>query len=105
MEKQDGQAMSETKHTPKPWVAIGTSVRKKGGGKISQSRPRGAAPEAWGEIEATLVADARLISAAPELLEALTRIMAELPTNLDWLDPHLEAEAKNAIAKATGGTL
>lgn len=47
-------------------------------------------------------ANAQLISAAPDLYEALNRIIAELPSNRDWLDPVLEAQAKDALEKAIG---
>lgn len=46
-------------------------------------------------------ANARLIAAAPDLLFALKRIVTELPAKRDWLDPEIEAFAKDAIAKAT----
>ena len=43
---------------------------------------------------------ANLHKAAPDLYEALRRIMDELPQKRDWLDPVLEQEAKAALAKA-----
>jgi hypothetical protein len=48
---------------------------------------------------------AYLWAAAPELLFALKRLVDELPTKRDWLDPLLEAIAKDAIAKAEGSKL
>ena len=55
-----------------------------------------AAPDPRGQ------ANARLISAAPELLAALRCIVADLPLSRDWLDPDLEKQARAAIAKAAG---
>lgn len=55
--------------------------------------------------KATEIANARLISAAPELLDALetlcNRIELESATPLDW--PSYK-HARDAIAKATGAT-
>jgi hypothetical protein len=45
---------------------------------------------------------AALLSAAPELYEALSQIISDLPTRRDWLDPVLEKMAKAALAKARG---
>jgi len=42
----------------------------------------------------------RIRAAAPELLRALKGIMECLPTRRDWLDPVVEADARDAIAKA-----
>jgi hypothetical protein len=48
------------------------------------------------------MADLNLIAAAPDLLEALDRLINELPSNKDWLDPVVEKHALYAIAIATG---
>jgi hypothetical protein len=49
-----------------------------------------------------LVANSRLIAAAPELLEALTRIAEELDTEFDSMEKHIAVKiARAAIAKAT----
>ena len=45
---------------------------------------------------------AALISAAPELFEALEAIVNDLPINRDWLNPDYENMAYAAIAKAKG---
>jgi hypothetical protein len=52
---------------------------------------------------ATREANARLISAAPEMLEALKAIIRDLPAKRDWLDPVIEAQAKAAINRAERG--
>lgn len=46
-------------------------------------------------------ANARLIAAAPLLLEALKGLLENLPERRDWLDPDVERFAKAAIEKAT----
>ena len=45
---------------------------------------------------------AALISAAPDLFEALAAIVNDLPINRDWLNPDYENMAYAAIAKAKG---
>lgn len=87
-----------SKHTPGPWswytrnghrVAIDGS----GGAEVARAEEYGAS--AWIEVSED---DARLIAAAPELLEALQRLV-------DAVDPESTGwdEAVAAISKATGG--
>ena len=47
-------------------------------------------------------ANARLIAAAPELLEALEMLMPQEPREADSYDAAMWANARQAIAKATG---
>lgn len=93
--------MSAHKHTPGPWHSTGRYVGS-GHAKMNicecsdNSGCWSNAPEA--------VANARLIAAAPELLEALLA-MTEL---VEWAKQCFVFEAdtdraKSAIAKATGG--
>lgn|SRR3990167_1927065 len=56
-------------------------------------------PKEWDEMQE---ANARLIAASPELFHCLKRIIEELPSRRDWLDPQLEYESRAAIAKAEG---
>lgn len=44
--------------------------------------------------------DAKLIAKAPDLYRILARIIEDLPTKRDWLDPELEREAKEVLAGA-----
>ncbi|HBC94336.1 MAG TPA: hypothetical protein DCZ10_15915 [Pelotomaculum sp.] len=55
-----------------------------------------------GTGKGTMEANARLIAAAPDMYEALKRIMDELPAKRDWLDPVSEQMALAALAKAEG---
>lgn len=103
--------MSETKHTPGPWSVTGKqfsgSVRVSAG---SGSDLNGlvaicdAGDYARSKVEGA--ANARLIAAAPELLEALVWMVANDDTNeadegnAYWVDGLHRARA--AIAKATG---
>ncbi len=57
----------------------------------------------FGKTDAECAANARLCASAPELLFALSQIIADLPAKRDWLDPDLERIAKEAILKSTGG--
>jgi hypothetical protein len=100
-----------TKHTPGPWSFEPAS-------KIGEHWAAGAAhgvtandnKDRWrGYVTNVLAnspnaeANARLIAAAPELLEALQALLAwaeTKPTRLD--DDRLQAAAALAIAKATG---
>ncbi len=101
--------MSETaKHTPGPWEAKGKSVR------TTNHTTQGSAPNGYeggicncmgrrmgprSGIDETAEANARLIAAAPEMLDALEEVL-----------PHLERfgyadsskMVRNAIAKAKG---
>lgn len=52
--------------------------------------------------QASTEANVFLISAAPELYEALRAIITDLPSNRDWLDPVVERAAKDALKKARG---
>jgi hypothetical protein len=47
-------------------------------------------------------ADARLMASAPELLEALQMLMPQEPREADGYDAAMWANARQAIAKATG---
>jgi len=85
------------KHTPGPWELIGkqgTAVWA--GDKIIAQMPRARIDHRQSRI------DARLIAAAPELLEALRRIVDcfEIESGM-VTDGHIQA-ACAAIAKATG---
>lgn len=98
--------MSEMKHTPGPWA-----MPDSGQGRISKVKANGG----WDGLIATAdcgdyarsrsegLANARLIAAAPELLEALQGILSCVSVRID--DPRIEKfdAARAAIAKATGG--
>lgn len=83
----------ETKHTPGPWSitesATHITVRNMEGDAVFHDEKR-----LDGVIE-----DARLIAAAPELLEALEGLLHALPSATTH--PAIQA-AKAAIAKAKG---
>jgi hypothetical protein len=102
---------TQTKHTPGPWE-IGSINKKdknlywsavftpKNTGKFHTPR----AGEALGVDREECEANAHLIAAAPDLLEAL-RLLLEASDGLngesEWLDERLNA-ARAAIAKAEG---
>lgn len=95
--------MNEAKHTPGPWAHInpdGFTVRHPQ--VYSDTGP--VCNATWlgdGRID-ELRANARLISAAPEMLDALQEIVAAADgSGLAQLDATL-ADARSAIAKATG---
>lgn len=92
----------KTQHTPGPWffdqhghvygTLNGQQIEGVPGGKTI-SHPHVCTPRC--------IANARLIAAAPELLEAL----ADCVAHMHWTQPKGEAalkKAKAAIAKATG---
>ena len=89
------------KHTPGPWRAI---IRKNGGGITNafvdmQSGGHIAIPLNNPE---TAEANARLIAAAPELLEALQTWIAACDTGTHTDINQAREQARAAIAKATG---
>ena len=88
----------ETKHTPGPWVADGSEITTEtwvcgaDGKRICTMRPSFAD---W--------SNARLIAAAPELLEALMDALKDLEALSQWDNASACArKARAAIAKATG---
>ena len=96
--------MKENKHTKGPWLAIVTETT--GGGN----------PAIWditcknGGIVAESIshneADAMLISAAPDLLDALDLLLNKVNAHYGVQNKHLIStieKAEMAIAKATGG--
>lgn len=86
------------KHTPGPWHVVEGKLTKSALEVHANSR---AICELWRRGNAkTELANARLIAAAPEMLEALQMIANELPC-LDNLMSDKEI-ARAAIAKATG---
>lgn len=92
--------MSQAKHTPGPWVWTPESE------SIHGYSPEGEALVVVYELN-TNEADARLIAAAPELLEALILLEAEMvasgnanATDFGW--PLAIQKTRAAIAKATG---
>ena len=105
--------MSNTKHTPGPWTIKAWYYRRPGSGEswfIFDSKdqvmhsPGGDAgtmrsPEPYTGYGFT-EADARLIAAAPELLEALELVMHRLVDRHELDEAAVKARA--AIAKATG---
>ncbi|MXP42949.1 hypothetical protein [Allopontixanthobacter sediminis] len=97
--------MSE--HTKGPWVldppqfGFGAILERENGGLIFGIA---CGDEAERKPEAEIEANARLIAAAPELLEALERCVDALASLRGELEPPLSqvVKARAAIAKATG---
>lgn len=101
---------TEVKHTPGPW-----SFKRKYGALssflITAKKVEVCELDHWGERQPDLTAElkpegepeanARLIAAAPELLEACK---AALCCQLDGLDENTVDALETAITKATGGT-
>ena len=90
--------MSTNKHTPGPWRYVGhfgTHCLDSNGRCIAD------APHPNGMSEEEGFANARLIAAAPELLEAL-EYLAGFEKNADWDGYKAVTMAKSAIAKARG---
>jgi len=112
--------MSEAKHTPGPWAYVATDPSEGWNGFRITAEVVTPERAAWGDIgtvtgpqdNPSSLADARLIAAAPEMLEAL-QYLSELYDKL-WFDMSTvttgEQQAMKrawdiadaAIAKATG---
>lgn len=91
--------MSAPMHTPGPWVSDrGVFIKAAGNGvKIATMRLSDGRGKDGREEREIDLANARLIAAAPELLEALERLAANCTAD----EPALKA-ADAAIAKARG---
>ena len=92
------------KHTPGPWINHGRIPQNGGlphssvGAKTLLARVYS---EAYGDIKQE-AANARLIAAAPDLLEALNAMLTHMGMDEDeWSKPTFE-QARAAIAKARG---
>jgi glutamate dehydrogenase/leucine dehydrogenase len=94
-----------TKHTPGPWVAVGTWVEHPGKvADICTCATRMFGQEKLGRTYDEECANARLIAAAPEMLEALREIAAASSSSrrLAINMAAIERIASAAIAKAEG---
>jgi hypothetical protein len=98
----------EFKHTPGPWVVSDSplgyteSAIKHGTGMMYLNVVAGRAKivtKCLHKDSMTLIANAKLIAAAPELLDALIAAYNEL--NLKYNDTEVINKAKGAIKKAT----
>jgi len=88
------------KHTKGPWLAKGFSVTKSNGFKITQQRPAGAGD--WEGVDRIWEADAKLIAAAPELLDiasALLTALCDCTDNYKYTQQKIQAQS--IIDKAT----
>lgn len=104
------------KHTPGPWHADGLEIWATKAVRFNLTTvgtPMIAAVCAHADMEGGFPANAnaRIIAAAPELLEALERLVTEIilsDVDMEYIDshfmPHIE-KARAAIAKATGGAV
>ena len=93
--------MTEQKHSPAPWRVVPTTAKSAGTHRrdvLSDGGPYAGAYVA-GDI---LDVDARLIAAAPALLDAL-RALVDSPELADHVTPEIDA-ALEAIRLATEGT-
>lgn len=101
----------ENKHTPAPWMLGTTGDRMKGYGQtfaISEFNKPNLIAGIFGDVrggDETAEANARLIAAAPELLEALETLVDPISGNF-WVEYQSVIKAKDrkkilsAIAKA-----
>jgi len=90
------------KHTPGPWKTVRPESQYSNSVRVFTERSQylatvGGSDQLLDEI----IANARLIAAAPELLEALQEVIEDgLKTNMEsWI-----TKAKDAIDKATGAS-
>jgi len=96
------------KHTPGPWRTVklaGQVDSRINGYGIAYGRSGNRLAIVDGEGNSNLAndANARLISAAPELLEALQDVLCTLTMDAEWTKDCYEVrKAEAAIAKATG---
>ena len=87
--------MSESKHTPGPWVDLCDN------GYTIAVVPAGRHGNICAFATPPSPANARLIAAAPDLLEALQLVCATMGQSNDWRDDsQMARKARAAIAKA-----
>lgn len=89
---------SKPKHTPEPW-----RLNLRYGKPFSVYGPDNLAIASWQNVKRSddeIAANARLIAAAPTLLDLLSRVVKACGVNHL---PDLKKECLDAIAKATGG--
>ena len=96
------------KHTPGPWHAAARSAKQRQIGVYTAQGNVVAVGRAGDPIDLERrIADARLIAAAPELLEALQRLLPAYREAVKLYDSNHDdvftVAAHKAIAKATGG--
>lgn len=91
-----------TKHTPGPWETPGED----GGERVISYRTKKGKRYTLAHVydgeTANMEANARLIAAAPELLDALEGVLQVDCDSEDWHQDEAWERAKNAIAKAKG---
>lgn len=87
--------MSAAKHTPGPWTAAGKHILQDDGGVIAYVT-------AYAKPTPRQLADARLIAAAPRMLDALEAV--RLAPMYAVLDEATKGAIDGAIAAATGAT-
>lgn len=93
--------MNNPKHTKGPWHFIETGPIRKGGPKASLLA--NASPHIHGVCEGISDADARLISASPELLSVAIELEFLIKKyDIGAIPLRLRQDLKNAITKATG---
>jgi hypothetical protein len=94
------------KHTPGPWLQVGAwvEVERDDIPDICTCNPRDIGQDHLKWNWKTVHANARLIAAAPDLLEALNAMLTHMGMDEDeWNKPTFD-QARAAIAKATGAT-
>ncbi|OZI38998.1 hypothetical protein CEG14_05535 [Bordetella genomosp. 1] len=103
-----------TKHTPGPWArdigsGFGCDVRAENGRKVAATWGINSGDPHRPAYRAECDANARLIAAAPELLEALQELADDIADRFDMDSPstnpgikHCIKQARAAILKATG---
>lgn len=93
--------MGAIKHTPGPWVAVGYWVENPDdeAADICNCDPASMGQEHFGRSDEEIVANARLIAAAPTLLEAL----CDMVSDRDELSDATVQFAMNAIEQAVDG--
>jgi hypothetical protein len=93
-------------HTPGPWHAVKYATRTEILARRKAQRKMTSIALVYGSDEddsEQADANARLIAAAPELLEALQDVLCTLTMDAEWTKDCYEVrKAEAAIAKATG---
>jgi len=93
-----------SKHTPRPWVRVADSIKSRTADCVVVRLP--AQTDRVGDESPEQIerwdADARLIAAAPDMLEALEKVVSFIDAGQGTWTLEEQQKARAAIAKAKG---
>lgn len=92
--------MTKPKHTPGPWTHVGSTIRTPGDGSHRKIADLG---DPRGQLPSMFEANARLIAAAPELVQFARMMETYFDNNLDGYGDFRQI-VREILAKVDGGS-